>query len=81
MTGETTLRLLLTGMAPQLHAAEQGFGRLPPGQGVPPGLSPFAVIAEDEGLTVVAPVADLARHGIDHEIGRASCRERVYVLV
>jgi len=71
MRGETELSALLRTMQPQLFAEELGYGRLPPGQGLPSGLVPFATVAEAEGMTVVAAAAELARHGVDHVPGWA----------
>lgn len=52
---ERDLAVLLRGMEPVLHPEPYGFavweGALP--------FQPFATVAEAEGLTVVAPVADL----------------------
>lgn len=71
MGGESDLTVLLRGMKPELHAEEYGFGQLRPGAGLPAGLVPFALIAEAEGLTVIAPAAALARHAVPHEAGWA----------
>lgn len=67
MTGIHDLQALLRGMQPVLSAEEYGFGR---GQ-EPGGLRAFAVIREAEGVTLVAPVADLAAAGVVHEGGWA----------
>lgn len=57
MAGEANLKALLRSMAPVLHEAPYGFevGALP---------GAFAVIAEDEGTTVVAQTALLRAAGI-----------------
>jgi hypothetical protein len=53
--GETDLKVLLATMRPVLHDTPYGFalwqGDLP--------FRPFATVAEDEGLTVVAPLSVL----------------------
>ena len=71
MRGENDLSVLLRSMEPLLDPVEMGYGHLPPGQALPPGLAPFAVIAEAEGLTVVASAVELARHGVAHDPGWA----------
>ena len=41
-----------------------------------------AMLGEDMGLKVEAnPFSELTLYALETEIGRASCRERVYVLV
>ena len=60
MTGETDLTLLLRQMRPELHAAPHGFA-LAPQHPIP---APFALIAEDEGMTVIATVAALVAAGL-----------------
>jgi hypothetical protein len=62
MTGERDLARLLAGMAPALYPEPYGFALA---AAVPTGLHPFAAIAEDEGVTLVAPAARLAEAGID----------------
>jgi uncharacterized protein len=71
MTGETDLGRLIATMRPVLDPAEYGFGQIPCGAALPSGLSPFATVAESEGLTVIAPAGDLARHAIGHVAGWA----------
>lgn len=66
MGGVSNLEDLLRRMAPRLYPEEQAYAQLAEGRAPPEGLSPFAVIFEEEGLTLVAPAAALARHGIDH---------------
>jgi uncharacterized protein len=61
MAGERDLTVLLRRMAPVLADAPYGFavwtgGALP--------IRPFATVAEDEGLTVVAPLALMAGAGM-----------------
>ena len=71
MQTETSLMRLLRSMAPVLRDEEHGYGHVPGGQMLPPGLVAFATVAEAEGLTVIAPVDALARHGIHHIPGWA----------
>jgi uncharacterized protein len=71
MSGETSLERLLSGLHPVLHAEEYGYGQIAPGVPLPSGLRPFATVAEDEGLTIVAPASDLARHHVGHDAGWA----------
>lgn len=61
----------MTGLSPILSAEEYGFATLAPGLSCPNGLTPLATFAEDEGLTLVAPVGALKSHGIDHQSGFA----------
>ncbi len=60
------LSVLLAQMQPVLHDGEYGYACV---AALPEGLQPFAVVAEAEGLTVVALVQDLA--GIAHQGGWA----------
>lgn len=62
MSGEMDLAVLLRSMEPVLHAVPYGYGLIPKGAAVPEGA--FAVIAEAEGMTVVAEAAALARAAI-----------------
>jgi len=64
MAGETDLTKLLRGMEPVLSADPYGYAMLPIGQPVPDGVSPFALIAEAEGRTLIAPAADLRGAGL-----------------
>jgi uncharacterized protein len=52
---ETNLTILLRTMEPALHPEPYGFAVR---EGVLP-FQPFATVAEEEGLTVVAPLAEL----------------------
>lgn len=61
MTGETDLVKLLAGMAPELRGLDWGYAVA---AAVPPGVSPFATVAEDEGLTLIAPMAQLTPAGL-----------------
>ncbi|MEO8241613.1 MAG: ACT domain-containing protein [bacterium] len=66
MTAISDLAVLLADMEPVLHDGEYGYACV---AAVPAGMRPFAVVAEAEGLTLVAPVAALA--GIPHQGGWA----------
>ena len=55
--GETDLKVLLATMEPVLFPEPYGFALW---QGALP-FQPFATVSEDEGLTVVAPLADLGQ--------------------
>ena len=68
MAGTKALDQLLAGMEPVLYSGDYGFATV---AAVPAGLRPFAVIAEDEGLTLVALTADLAAAGVAHQGGWA----------
>ena len=59
MAGLKALDQLLAGLAPVLYPGDHGYATLARAA-VPPALATFAVIAEDEGLTLVALSADLA---------------------
>lgn len=61
MTGETDLTRLIAGMSPRLMGQDWGYATAP---ALPPGLTPFATVAEDEGLTLIAPWADLRAAGL-----------------
>jgi uncharacterized protein len=60
MTAEHDLTTLLRHMRPELHAAPYGFAVAGPA----PVAAPFAMIAEDEGMTVIAPLSALEASGI-----------------
>ena len=61
MTGETDLARLLAGMAPELRGRDWGYAVA---DAVPAGIRPFATVAEDEGLTLIAPMAALQAAGL-----------------
>ena len=71
MAGECNLTLLLRTMAPVLADEPYGFLSLPPSAPPPAGFAPFALIAEAEGLTVVAPIQDLEAAGLPTELAWA----------
>tara|TARA_R110002124_G_scaffold157179_2_gene324220 strand:+ start:167 stop:553 length:387 start_codon:yes stop_codon:yes gene_type:complete len=64
MTGETDLTKLLRTMCPVLAATPYSFGLLPEGASLP---GAFALIREDEGTTVIAPLEVLRAAGIAHQ--------------
>ncbi len=59
------LRALLAGLQPELHGQPYGYACLDPALPLPDGVVPFAMVAEAEGLTVVAPEAQLVAAGVD----------------
>lgn len=61
----------MTRLSPRLATDEYGFATLEPGRDVPPGLSPLATFAEDEGLTLVATAAALDAAGVTCQRGFA----------
>ena len=64
MSGETDLDRLLSGLDPLLHDMPYGFALITPPDGLPAGLLPFALVWEDEGLTVIATLDALAHAGL-----------------
>ena len=64
MSGETDLDRLLSGLDPRLHDTPYGFALITPPDGLPAGLLPFALVWEDEGLTVIATLDALAAAGL-----------------
>lgn len=71
MSGERDLAVLLRTMQPVLDPVDYGFAALAPGTAQPPGLDAFAIIAEAEGTTLIAPADVLARAGLAHRPGWA----------
>ncbi len=69
MAGETDLGALLSGLRPEPDPMEYGYATLPQGTALPGGISPFALVREAEGLTVIASAAALAAAGIPHAPG------------
>ena len=74
MSGETDLSVLIRSMEPVLGADRYGYVALPKGQSVPAGCTPFAVVCEDEGMTLIAPIEQLAAlgHAAETEWARIS---------
>ena len=75
MAGLGDLAELLRSMAPELHEVPYGFG-LMQGEGWVPGA--FAMMVEDEGVTVVATEAVLTAAGIAHQSGWARISLKVH---
>lgn len=61
MAGETDLKILLARMAPDLCRRDWGYAVAPR---CPEELTPFATVAEAEGLTLIAPMAVLQGAGL-----------------
>jgi hypothetical protein len=49
-------------MRPELRGRDRGFAIA---TAVPPGMTPFCTVAEDEGLTLIASFAELQAAGLD----------------
>jgi uncharacterized protein len=64
MPGEVDLDKLLASLDPVLDAREFAYACVPHGTILPAGLQPLGLFHEDEGLTLIAPAADLAAAGI-----------------
>lgn len=75
MAGLGELTELLRSMAPELHEVPYGFGLMQGGAWVP---GAFAMIAEEEGMTVVATEAVLIAQGIEHQPGWARISLKVH---
>jgi hypothetical protein len=71
MGGETDLDVLLAGLKPELSAVEYGFASISHGVAVPENIAPICLFREDEGLTVIAPAAELDSAGVAHQGGWA----------
>ena len=61
VTGETDLQHLLRGMAPEVVGCDWGYACA---TSLPAGVTPFATVAEDKGLTLIAPMEELAVAGL-----------------
>lgn len=75
MAGLGDLRELLRSMEPVLHDEPYGFGLM---QGAEWAAGAFAMMAEDEGMTVVATEAVLTAAGIAHQAGWARISLKVH---
>jgi hypothetical protein len=62
MAGFTDLTALLAHLDPELHPEPWVYAVLPAGASLPPAA--FAVVREDEGVTVVVPQAEAERLGL-----------------
>lgn len=67
MSGERDLAVLVQHMEPVLDARPYGYGVMQVGATVPDAVDAFAIIAEPEGVTVVALVAKLDAVGIAYQ--------------
>ncbi|MEU7696639.1 ACT domain-containing protein [Microbispora sp. SCL1-1] len=65
MTGETDLRMLLSGMRPRLNPGRYVFTTVD--GGVPAGARPVVTVAEEEGLTLVLPQQEADAAGLAYE--------------
>lgn len=70
MGGGTDLPTMLATLEATCDGRRFGYGFLPDGT-LPAGFVPLGTFRETEGLTVIAPEADLAAHGISHQPGWA----------
>lgn len=59
MAGETALARLIASLDPVLDPREFGYATVASGTVLPPEFRPLGTFEEDEGLTVIAPLADL----------------------
>lgn len=64
---ERDLAVLLRGMQPVLHPVPCGFACQDAARSLPGGVVPFAMVAEDEGLTLVAALTELQAAGFVSE--------------
>jgi uncharacterized protein len=62
MVAERDIGRLLAGLSPALCGRDWGYATATV---MPAGLAVFATVAEDEGLTLIAPMADLQAAGLD----------------
>lgn len=67
MSGERDLAVLVQHMEPVLDARPYGYGVMQVGATVPDAVDAFAIIAEPEGVTVVALVTKLDAVGIAYQ--------------
>ncbi|WTP05476.1 ACT domain-containing protein [Microbispora hainanensis] len=65
VTGETDLRMLLSGMRPRLNPGRYVFTTVD--GGVPAGARPVVTVAEEEGLTLVLPQQEADAAGLAYE--------------
>jgi len=63
--GETDLARLLAGLNPVLDSAPYGYALIPHDHTLPAGLSPFGLLREAEGMTVIATSTELTAAGLD----------------
>jgi len=65
VTGETDLRMLLSGMRPRLNPGRYVFATV--GGQIPAGARPVVTVAEEEGLTLVVPQQEADAAGLAYE--------------
>jgi hypothetical protein len=65
VTGETDLQTLLSGMRPELNPGRYVYTMAE--GGVPSGVTPVVMVAEQEGLTLVVPQAEADAAGMAYD--------------
>lgn len=78
MTGERDLGRLLRDLAPYLDDTPFAFGILPKGAELPRTIRLCGLFEENEGMTLIAPLADLAESGIEHSTAMAKISLKVH---
>jgi hypothetical protein len=78
MSGERDLGRLLRGLAPSLDDTPFAFGVLPKGAELPRTIRLIGLFEEDEGTTLIAPLADLSAAGIEHSAAMAKISLKVH---
>ncbi|WP_407554354.1 ACT domain-containing protein [Streptomyces sp. Pv4-95] len=76
MSGESDLRLLLSGMRPRLNEGRYVFTTVP--GTAPEGLTPVVTVAEQEGLTLVARQEEADHAGLAYDYVAAWITLRVH---
>ncbi|MFH8571923.1 ACT domain-containing protein [Streptomyces sp. NPDC017993] len=76
MKGESDLRLLLSGMRPELNEGRYVFTTVP--GTVPEGLTPVVTVAEHEGVTLVVRQEEADRAGLAYDYVAAWITLRVH---
>ncbi|WP_405719300.1 ACT domain-containing protein [Streptomyces sp. NBC_01537] len=76
MTGESDLRKLLSGMRPQLNPGRYVFTTAQ--GGIPPGVTPVATVAEEEGLTLVLRQEEADAAGLPYDYAAGWITLRVH---
>ena len=78
MPGERNLELLLRGLAPVLDDTPFAFSTMPIGTVMPDGVRVVGTFSEAEGLSLIAPLADLAAAGLPHSASMAKISLEVH---
>jgi uncharacterized protein len=65
MSGETDLSRLLAGLDPVLDPDPYGYALLGADQTLPAGITPFGLVREAEGMTIIATCTQLEAAGLD----------------